>query len=333
VVLVPTACAQAGATPPPRKVLPPLAGVYHAAYPNWCGSEDCVSAQKIRSFEALVGKRIVWAYFSDNWFHGIVFPATKVRTIWSVHHTIPFIRLMPRAGWVRGCVDKTYSLDKIVAGRFDAALRRYARAAAATRIPLMMEFGTEANGDWFPWSGVCNGGPGVFRDAFRHVVDVFRRASAANVTWVLHLDATGGSFAAYYPGPKYVDWVGLSAYGSQQEGDPRPSFNDVFEPAYRALAAAAPGKPLALLEFGTIEDGVHDKAAWIAAALHNVAVGRYPRLKAVAYWDANWSDDGRGPSIMGVDSSPAALAAYRSAVATSAFVSVPRLAAAAASTR
>ena len=73
------------------------------------------------------------------------------------------------------------------------------------------------------------------------------------------------------------------------------------------------GDPTAPVEFGTIEDGVHDKATWVAAALHDIAHGRYPRLKAVSYWDANWSYDGKGPSIMGIDSSPATLAAYRSA--------------------
>src|SRR5919197_290246 len=177
------------------KVLPPAHGLYHAAFPDFCPEEDCVSAARVRAFERLVGKRIVWAYFSDNWFHGIHFPAARVRAIWSVHHTIPFIRLMARASWAEGCSDHTYSLASIAAGRFDADLRVYAHDAAASGIPLMLEFGTEANGNWFPWSGACNGGadggPARFRAAYRHIVTVFHRAGASNVTWVLHLDASG----------------------------------------------------------------------------------------------------------------------------------------------
>jgi hypothetical protein len=122
-----------------------------------------------------------------------------------------------------------------------------------------------------------------------------------------------------------VDWVGLSAYGPQQPGDPWPSFRSVFEPAYRALAAAAPGKPIALLEFGAIEEAGHDKAAWVASALEDIASGRYPRLKAESYWHSDWTNDGGGPSIMRIDSSPAVLAAYRAAVASAAFVSRPAL--------
>lgn len=315
---------------PPLHVLPPKHGIYHAAYPNFCGSEDCVTAQKIRAFEKLAGKRIVWAYFSDNWFHGIHFPARRVRTVWSVHHTIPFIRLMPRASWEEGCKDRTYSLDKLLAGDFDADLAQYARDAAASGIPLLAEFGTEANGDWFPWSGPCNGGPRVFRAAWRHVVSIFRANGAANVTWVLHLDASDPrTIAAYYPGKRWVDWVGLSAYGAQVPSDPWTSFRSVFAPAYAALARAAPGKPIALLEFGVVVERGHDKAAWIAAALHEVRSGRYPRLKAVSYWDSNWTNgSGEAPSLMRIDTSPGVLRAYRSAVATSTFVSAPRLAAA-----
>jgi hypothetical protein len=312
----------AWASTPAVKVLPPATGIYHAAYPDFCPTEDCVSQARIRNFERLAGKHIAWAYFSDNWFHGIHFPAAKVREIWAVHHTIPFIRMMARANWDEGCTDKTYALAKILAGRYDAPLRAYARAAAAARIPLMIEFGTEANGDWFPWSGACNGGALNFRNAYRHIVTLFRAERARNVTWVLHLDASSATnYADYYPGPGYVDWVGLSAYGAQVPGDASPSFRSVFEPAYRRLAATAPGKPIAVLEFGTIGPG---KARWISDALHLMASGRYPRLKAESYWDSNWTNNGTGPSIMRIDSSPQVLAAYRAAIRSRVFVSSGR---------
>jgi hypothetical protein len=325
----------AAAAPPQLKLLPPTRGIYHAAFPGFCDTEDCVSAQRIRSFERIAGKRIVWAYFSDNWFDGIRFPDAEVREIWSHHRTVPFIRMMPRADWTEGCENETYSLAKIAGGRLDLELSVYAHEAAETGIPLMIEFGTEVNGNWFPWSGACNGGAGGgpkrFRDAYRRIVTIFRRAGARNVTWVLHFEAGGDQTAswnrmrAYYPGRDYVDWVGLSAYGPQAPGDPWPSFRSVFEAGYRELAAAAPGKPIALLEFGAVEERGRDKAAWIAAALGDVASGRYSRLKAVSYWNSTFANEGRGPSLMRIDTSPAVTAAYRAGVAGPGFVSTPRL--------
>jgi hypothetical protein len=328
VALTVGALPSAWASPPALTVPPPVSGVYHAAYPDFCPTEDCVTQSRVRDFERLAGKRIAWAYFSDNWFRGIRFPAAKVRAIWAVHHTIPFIRMMARKTWDEGCVDRTYALEKILGGELDTQLRAYAKAAASTQIPLMIEFGTEANGDWFPWSAACNGGRVAgaerFRDTYRHIVTLFRAEGARNVTWVLHLDATSATnYADYYPGPRYVDWVGLSAYGAQVPGDDAPPFQTVFDSAYRALAATAPGKPVAVLEFGTIA-GPH-KARWIADALHVMASGRYPRLKAESYWDSNWTNDGTGPSIMRIDSSPQVLAAYRAAVRSPTFVGAARV--------
>jgi hypothetical protein len=312
----------------PLEVVPPAKGMYHAAFPGFCPTEDCASPAKIRAFDALAGKRIAWAYFSDNWFHGISFPTAKVEAIWSVDHTVPFVRIMPRTDWRPGCADKQYSLARIVAGDFDPQLRAYASAAAATGIPIMMEFGTEANGNWFPWSGPCNGGPEAFKAAWRHVVGLFREEGAWNVTWVLHLDASEPrTIAAYYPGAQWVDWVGLSAYGAQVPGDPWTSFESVFAPAYRALARAAPGKPIALLEFGAITERGHSKAAWITDAFRALTSGRYPRVEAESYWNSNWTNGGGvGPSLMRIDTSPAVAAAYRTAVASPDFVGTATLA-------
>jgi len=68
----------------PNVVLLPPRGhrVYHAAFSDFGGPEDRVSKARIHSFERPAGRRIVWAYFSNNWLRGrIRFPAARVRTI------------------------------------------------------------------------------------------------------------------------------------------------------------------------------------------------------------------------------------------------------------
>jgi hypothetical protein len=42
---------------PPVKVLPPVRGLYHGAFPGFCGSEDCVAAERIRAFGTLAAYR------------------------------------------------------------------------------------------------------------------------------------------------------------------------------------------------------------------------------------------------------------------------------------
>jgi hypothetical protein len=52
--------------------------------------------------------------------------------------------------------------------------RSRAGGAPPVRTPLVVEYGTEVNGDWNPWSAPYNGGldvgPEKFRQAYRHVV-------------------------------------------------------------------------------------------------------------------------------------------------------------------
>ena len=100
-----------------RKLLPPQTGIYHAAFPDFGPEEDIVSSRRLRSFiEETAGQRIVWAYFSDNWFDGIRFPGSHVRDI-ADQGSLPFIRMMTRADWQEGCRGSRYSLQKIIDGR------------------------------------------------------------------------------------------------------------------------------------------------------------------------------------------------------------------------
>jgi hypothetical protein len=330
---------------PVWKLLPPSLGVYHAAFPDFGPEEDIVTSKRLRSFVSdLAGKPIVWAYFSDNWFNGIRFPGAAVDRIRD-SDALPFIRMMPRADWTEGCGDKTYSLQSIIDGRHDKALGRYARKAAEYAEPLMIEFGTEVNGNWFPWSGVCNGGgrtdgfgaadvadgPERFRSAYRHIIDIFRAEEALNVTWVLHLDAYSApgskwnSFAAYYPGADYIDWIGVSAYGAQSADELstwNPPFTEVMDDVYPELVSVDPDKPIAVLEFGVVEYPGKDE--WIGRALNAITSGRYAKIRAVSYWHSDWPNDGGSWSRMRLDSSQTALSAYRTGVSNSLFISEPR---------
>lgn len=261
-----------------NKLLAPTTGIYHAAYPDFGGTEDIVTAQKITDFETLVGKNITWAYFSNNWYtNNIVFPAADVTTIHNAGK-VPFIRIMPRKDFSDGCTDKTYTMQKIINGDFDTELNAYALAAKNSGVNLLMEFGTEVNGNWFPWSGYCNGadettygtppaalpdGPERFRDAYRHVIDIFNNNNVDNVTWFFHINGYGSPYevdypwnemANYYPGDNYIDWLGVSIYGPQtSDYSYYEELSQTLDHCYPRLTSISATKPIAILEFAISE--------------------------------------------------------------------------------
>ena len=324
------------------KVIPPAVGVYHAAFPYFGPLEDRVSISVVSRFKVLAKKPIAWAYSSNNWFRGIKFPVLAVRAIYRAG-AVPFIRLMPRTGF--HLPDTMYSLQKIIEGKFDPELSQWALGARKLGIPLMLEFAGEPNGDWFPWSGSENGGgettgygdpslpdgPERYRDAYRHIIDLFRAEGADKITWVLHLNsgsspvASWNRMAAYYPGDDYIDWIGESAYGAQIHGEAWELLTDVLDRSYPELSHISATKPLALLEYGVIDDGVPGhKAAWIREGLDSIKSGRYPGIKGVSYWHSKFRNADGSISNMRLDSSPDVRLAYQAEVLDPFFVSTPQ---------
>jgi hypothetical protein len=313
----------------------PASGMYHSAMPSLLHNDadsEGKAAADVHGFQRLAKRRLAWVYFSDNWFEGISFPSAAVEAI-RKQGAMPFIRLMPRSSWEDRAADARYPLDRIARGDFDADLRRWAHAARETRLPMLLDFAPEMNGNWFPWSGMYNGGersgPQTYRAAYRHVINLFRSQGADNVGFAFHANwrsdprADWNDIAAYYPGDDYIDWLGVSAYGSVEPGPWEP-LDRALDEVYPQLAALSPSKPIALLETGVVEEPGKSKASWIRSGYTALRAGRYPRVKAVSWWQERWRDQNGGPDRdTRVNSSSSSAAAYRRAVASRRFISRP----------
>ncbi|VAW10567.1 hypothetical protein MNBD_BACTEROID03-1777 [hydrothermal vent metagenome] len=322
--------------------------IYHAAYPDFGGTEDIVSQNRIAAYEALAGKNITWAYFSNNWTAekgGIKFPKNEVETI-NGQGKVPFIRMMPRSNFDEGGPDPVYTMDAFLSGQFDADLEQWARDAKAFEKPLLVEFGTEVNGEWFPWNAKWNGsdsknygdanlydGMEKFRDAYRRIINICSEQGAKNITWFYHADAFSdpneewNNAKGYYPGDDYIDWIGISVYGAQtpddySEDDPW-SFEEALSDSWNDIKAISPqGKPIAILEWGVIDYPKTKKAQWISDAIKTMSSNGkfYPDIKAISYWHENFDGD---TVNLRIDSSPESLAAYKEAVSDSIFITEP----------
>jgi endoglucanase len=113
-------------------------------------------------------------------------------------------------------------------------------------------------------------------------------------------------FSRYFPGGRWVDWVGLD--GINWGGAfPWRSFNQIIGASYRELVRLT-SKPIVLAETGSGEQG-GNKARWVSAMLRR-NIPRMSHIRAIAFWDV---DDRRGD--LRVDSSAASLRALRSALA------------------
>ncbi len=244
----------------------------------------------IDGFSAEVGRPVSFLISYKAWSQ-VPFVHDQLDGIWE-HGAIPMITWEP---WEQ-------SLSGIAHGDYDGYLWDAALAAASWDKPLMIRFGQEMNGDWFAWGGH----PNAFKAAWRHLVRIFRAAGADKVRWVWnpYVNSRDGRlpFAPFFPGNKWVDWVGLDVINW---GGPHPwrTFGQILGRSYRDLIKLS-SKPVIIAETGSGEQG-GSKAQWLSTMLRRNIPGMR-HVRAVAFWSAA---DPRGD--LRVDSSPASLAAVR----------------------
>ena len=86
---------------------------------------------------------------------------------------------------------------------------------ARTGQGVIIGFGHEMNGSWYPW-GYRHVAPALFVAAWRHIVKLFRQQGADDVTWLWTVNIISGgripSPAPWWPGSAYVTWVGIDGY-------------------------------------------------------------------------------------------------------------------------
>ncbi|MBS0658620.1 MAG: beta-mannanase [Verrucomicrobia bacterium] len=320
--------------PKPSQLVIPKSGAYCGAYVDFGEREDAVTLEAIEGFEKMVGKQQAIVASSSYWGEQS-FPLENLKLI-ARHGSLPLVFWSP---WDRPYEQKRgpdkYSLTSIIEGQHDAYIDMWGDRAKEYGMPFIVSFANEANGTWFPWSGIFYGGarripgseppryegPETFKKAYRHVVDRVRARGAKNVQWVFHTMNYPYPFdlwnlqKEYYPGSDYADWVGCSVYGPQFKNDDFGPFEPLLKWPYEVITAIDPSKPFMVVEWGVAELPTKgDRSKWIREAFATMSSERYPKLKAMVFWHERWQNKDGSYSNLRVNSSPGALEAFREGI-------------------
>lgn len=214
--------------------------------------------------------------------------------------------------WGGGTSQPAYALDRITAGDFDAYLQKWGQTLGNWGHPVMLRFGHEMNGDWYPWSEQTNSnGPGDYVAAWRHVHDTLTSAGATNITWVWNPNVPypgAAEFGGLYPGASYVDAVALDGYnwGTSASWSTWVAPSELFGDGLSQLRALAPGKEIIIAETSSSEQG-GSKADWNASLISYLAA--QDDVTAVTWFNFNKETDWR------INSSATSAEALRGALA------------------
>ncbi|MBI4728871.1 MAG: hypothetical protein HY775_05135 [Acidobacteria bacterium] len=301
---------------------PPAARRYWGAYRRGAPYDrDALGA-----LEAQAGRVPAILMWYQEWTGGPLFDVDSARWL-EERGIVPMVSWepwKPPARFGQLVVDQpAYSLRRIASGALDAFVERYAQAIKEYGGPVMLRPMHEMDGFWYPWSGLANGNrPADYVAAWRHLRAVFERVGATNVTWVWSVNHRSvpatpeNSIARYWPGARFVDWIGVSGFnwGDAGVGSTWKGFDAVYRPRYRELTPYR--KPIMLTEIGAPEAG-GDKGVWIRDAFS--AMARYPAIRAIVWYDKRDTPlrDWR------IESSPRARASFRRAIAAGGVLSAP----------
>ncbi len=269
----------------------PKKGAWFGAYVQATGGHD--QYHSILSFEREIGRRLRVV----NKYHGFSDHNYGVES--QLVHTgrIPMISWRATDSGTDGS-----RASKIAGGQYDSLIRTTALAMKALKGRVLLRFNWEMDQD--PGQRQYIGSPSEFIRAWRHVHHIFRSVGAHNVQFVWAPRAgsfKSGDGQSFWPGARYVDWIGGSAVPTGNWA----SFHDIFSDYY----AWASGKHKPLLVWAGIMEHPGQsawKANWISGA-SKVIRSAMPRVKAFVYYHAL--------SPLGhryyVDTSPQALRAYK----------------------
>jgi hypothetical protein len=271
-------------------------------------AEDTAAALDRFAAEAGRMPRIVMSYrdWNEGWSTALVEPRFIDPVV--ARGAVPMITWLPRLDSGDPILQPAYAPAAIAAGAYDPYIARAAGEAAAFGRPLLLRLAHEMNGSWSSWGAGVNGNaPAEYVAMWRHVVAIFRAAGATNVRWVWSPNVLGDSsspvsaavapFQPFYPGDRWVDFVGLDGYNwGALRGSGWRSFASLFGPSYDALAKLT-DKPVMIAETASAEAG-GSKAAWIRS-IPSVLRERMPRVRALIWFDRDKETDWEVASSVG----------------------------------
>lgn len=259
------------------KILPPKKGAYHGVYPVKSGV-GYPTKKDIQEYTKQTGQKPTIVLAFHSWQTGFAPLRKFLRDMHSLGIT-PFVKWEPRG----------INLAAI-AHKDPAALRRikkFAENIKSMPFPVMLSFAHEMNSPERTTRYAWAGRPGIFKQAWKVVHNIFtKEVKAKNITWAWVVNESAAEdIRSYYPGPEYVDWIGIDGYSFVGTAGRAQNIGELFGAPLEEVRTL--GKPIMIAEFGMDEEfGVKD--LWIHDIFEFI---RKYRIAAFIYFNCVKDED------------------------------------------
>jgi len=197
---------------------------------------------------------------------------------------LPMVTWEPWINKFEGFEDRALdsSLVLLNKGCFDRYIHRWAREAVRYGHPFFLRPLHEPGNPWYTWSIEHGNSPATVREAWKHIVTIFRQEGANNVAFVWTPYTVADT--ALWPGDEYVDWIGLDVfnYGTLVDQGMWTDLRSLVKVLRDPLQAH--GKPFMLAESGTTAGG-GNAADWWVDAFRDLSLPDLKDVRGVVLFD------------------------------------------------
>jgi hypothetical protein len=198
---------------------------------------------------------------------------------------------------VKPAINEHGSLKNLLnSKKFISDTENYAKKITLLKKPMFVCTMMELNLGMWPWGKQ----PDTAKKVWKLIWNIFEDQGAneyATWVWEVYCKSYGATWvdypSRYYPGDKYVDWIGLSAFAWKNETWSRKPFSSLIGSTYSTMRTEHPDKPIIQSEFGVYrgssqnrngklvgEDGAF-QSNWLKDAFQTIQ--SWPGIKAAIY--------------------------------------------------
>lgn len=167
-------------------------------------------------------------------------------------------------------------------GDYDAVITQYSAWAKTVHRPIYLRIGYEFDG---PHNALE---PDEYVVAYRRIVDLMRAEGVDNIAFVWHsygyATYKGYPLSDWYPGDEYVDWVGISVFGSPYGGaDLSPEGDALLDFAKKHQ------KPVMIAESNPVHGIAKDNAdVWDQWFVNFFSLTYSKNIRAISFINEDW---------------------------------------------
>jgi mannan endo-1,4-beta-mannosidase len=214
--------------------------------------------------------------------------------------------------------------EEILKGKYDAYIANWAEGLKSLEAPVLVRLANEMNGDWTPWSlKHTYQDPDLYKLAYRYIVDKYKEAGASNVrfVWNPNVDSaphySWNDETLFYPGDRYVDWIGLTSYNFGKTAWGKfQTFDQLYQNLYITYTNQFPNKPFLIGEFASAVNG-GNKEQFIKEFLKKLP-SKYRNIRL-----AIWFNEIHKPYDFRISSSSTTETAFRTSLTSGPFTKRP----------